>query len=33
MPGGELEIEILDGDELRMTGPVTWIASGECQGP
>ncbi|MEO5668188.1 MAG: diaminopimelate epimerase [Bdellovibrionota bacterium] len=33
MPGGDLEIEILAGDKLKMTGPVTWIASGECQGP
>jgi len=33
MPGGELAIEVLAGDLLKMTGPVTWIASGQCAGP
>ena len=33
MPGGELDIEILSGDRLKMTGPVTWVASGRCVGP
>jgi diaminopimelate epimerase len=33
MPGGELAIEILNGENLRMTGPVTRIALGECRSP
>jgi diaminopimelate epimerase len=33
MPGGDLEIENLAGDCLKMTGPVTWIASGQCRAP
>ena len=33
MPGGELQIEVLENDILRMTGPVKWVASGQCAGP
>jgi diaminopimelate epimerase len=33
MPGGDLDVEILDGDRLKMTGPVTWVASGHCLAP
>jgi diaminopimelate epimerase len=33
MPGGDLQIENLAGDRLKMTGPVTWIASGQCRAP
>lgn len=33
MPGGDLEIENLAGERLKMTGPVTWIASGQCPAP
>ena len=33
MPGGDLQIENLADDRLKMTGPVTWIASGQCRAP
>jgi diaminopimelate epimerase len=33
MPGGHLEIEVMDLETLKMTGPVAWIANGQCCAP